>query len=265
MVNAARIAVVIETDDPQTASRCRELAAKLDLPILEPSGAAEFDLLLAAHGGMLELREPGSKPGRGLCVDFSTLHPRQAGRRGGFSKNQPLARAVGRDSRTILDATAGTGHDAALLACMGYEVTAVERSPIIVALLHDGLARAMNDPELRTRLEHKLTIVNADARDVLRNRPGQFDAVYIDPMYPPKRKTSALAKKSIRLVRQVVGDDEDAAALLAVARQSVRRAVVKRPTYAPALHKDPTASIARKLVRYDIYVQPPQRGSSGTA
>jgi 16S rRNA (guanine1516-N2)-methyltransferase len=211
-------------------------------------------LVLAVSDERLELREPETRPGRGLSVDFSSLNPRQASSRGGFSRRQPLARAIGKATQTALDATAGLGHDAALLACMGYRVTAVERSPIIAALLRDGLRRAMNNPALHEHLRDHLRIINTDARDVLRTQTTQPDAVYIDPMFPPKRKASALARKSVRLVRQIVGEDEDAADLLAVARQHAGRVVVKRPTYAPPLAAKPTMSFTGKLVRYDVYL-----------
>jgi 16S rRNA (guanine1516-N2)-methyltransferase len=80
------------------------------------------------------------------------------------------------------------------------------------------------------------------------------DAVYIDPMFPPKRKTSALPPRSIRLVRVVVGDDEDAADLLQVAlATAAKRVVVKRPNHAPPLLDNPVASYKGKLARFDVY------------
>jgi 16S rRNA (guanine1516-N2)-methyltransferase len=155
----------------------------------------------------------------------------------------------------VLDATAGLGHDAALLACMGYQVTAVERSPIIAALLKDGLARALADERYREALGGRLRVIVGEAREILGGLDEAPDAIYLDPMFPPKRKASALAKKGVRLLRRVVGDDEDASELFeaAVAR-SVPRLVVKRPTSAPPLRPGPVASFTGKLARYDVYV-----------
>lgn len=242
--------------------------------------AQDSPLKLVLTDELLELRAPGDRPGRGLFVDWSDLKPRRGAASRGFSRNQPLGRAIGKDTLTVLDATAGLGHDAALLACMGYRVLAVERSPILFALLEDGFRRALADAELSKALGERLHILNADARALIaqlssQNRPdvdiGRLpaagslagldswtfptDAVYIDPMFPPKRKASALAKKEIRMVRELVGDDADAGELLAMARQHVRRVVVKRPTYAEPLEPKPTASITGKLVRYDVYVK----------
>src|SRR5262245_10551419 len=215
MVNRPDIVVIADSDDLAITHAAQTLARELHLQF-EPT-LKGHDLALAVREDKLELRDRESKPGRGISVDFSALNPKQASRRGGFSRNQPLARAIGKDSQVVLDATAGLGHDSALLACMGFDVIAVERSPIIAALLRDGLRRALQIDGLRERLESRFEIINADARDVLQRGDRQFDTVYIDPMFPPKRKASALAKKSIRIVRDVVGDDEDAAGLLGVA------------------------------------------------
>ena len=255
MVKKPAIAVVVESENDAILRAGKTLARRLGIEHVagaKTHAAHEDHLILALNEHGLELRDATTKPGGGMSVDFSTLNPRQAARRGGFSRNQPLAKAIGRHTHTLLDSTAGLGHDAALLACMGYRVVAVERSPIIFALLEDGLRRAMEDESLRRALGDRLTILNHDARQVFRELLA--DAIYIDPMFPPKRKTSALAKKEIRMVRQIVGDDDDAADLLELARRHAGRVVVKRPTYAPPLAENPTVSISGKLVRYDVYV-----------
>jgi 16S rRNA (guanine1516-N2)-methyltransferase len=186
-------------------------------------------------------------------VDFRPLVLRRG--RGSLSRRQPLARAVGRGRRRVADATAGLGQDAALLALLGHEVTAIERSPILAAMLEDGLERAEADLAVAAALGGRLRVVRGDARDALERLVPPPDVVYIDPMFPPKRKSSALAKKGIRLVRRLVGDDEDAAALLAVALRRARdRVVVKRPTAAGPLGGDPALSFAGKLARYDVYL-----------
>lgn len=255
------IAVVVESEDEGVMRAAAILARRLKVELrirAKPQAAANLrqatddELVLALNDWGLELRDAKTKPGHGVSVDFTTLNPKQAARRGGFSRNQPLARAIGRHTHTVIDATAGLGHDSALLACMGYRVIAVERSPIVFALLEDGLRRAMSDLEVREAVGDRLTILNHDAREVFREFSP--DAIYIDPMFPPKRKASALAKKEIRMVRQVVGEDEDAADLLDHARRHAPRVIVKRPTYAPPLAERPTAEISATLVRYDVYV-----------
>jgi 16S rRNA (guanine1516-N2)-methyltransferase len=209
----------------------------------------DAELILVKHAERLELREAGASQRRqGLFVAFA------APSRGSLSKHQPLAKAIGRKARTVLDATAGLGGDAFLLACMGYHVTAIERSPVIHALFEDGLRRARADPAICRALGDRLILIHADARESLGTLEGMPDVVYLDPMFPPKRKTSALAKKEIRMVRSVVGDDEDATGLFAAAmKAAAQRVVVKRPHHAPPLSGKPTVIFAGKLVRYDVY------------
>ena len=48
----------------------------------------------------------------------------------------------------VLDATAGLGKDAFVLASLGCQMTLIERQPLIAALLEDGLARARGDDEV---------------------------------------------------------------------------------------------------------------------
>jgi len=215
----------------------------------QPPKVSSAALILEVRGGRLELREPDASPRcKGLFVEFA-LPPRAS-----LSRNQPLAKAMGRETRIIIDGTAGLGGDAFLLACMGFRVTAVERSPTIHALLEDGLRRAEGDPLMHRALGGRLKVVHADARAWLSAPDRRPDVVYLDPMFPPRRKASALAKKAIRLVRAVVGDDEDAADLFAAAmRAAAQRVVVKRPHHAPPLGPEPTIAFEGKLVRYDVY------------
>ena len=254
-MTADRPTVVVSTGGPEPAlgPQARGLARRLTLPfVAQPAPEADLLVLMVTADG-LELRAATDLAVRGAKVDFRSLLLRPGGRN--LSRRQPLARAIGKESRTVVDTTAGLGHDAALLAGIGYSVTAVERSPVVAALLADGLERALADPTLREVLGDRLEVVSGDARTILPRISPRPDAIYIDPMYPPKRKASALTGKSIRLVRQVVGDDDDAADLLAVALNcATKRVVVKRPVRAVPLGGNLSGSIAGKLVRYDIHV-----------
>lgn len=275
-----------------------ELAAALDLPFIESIDAAlrlSPDLLLVATGDSVELREADKPRRAALMVDFSKIDIRVGS--GGLSKKQPLVKAFGQRVRTIIDATAGLGHDAFLLACCGFEVTALERNPVVFALVRDGLRRTELDPRLSAALNGRLRVVHADALQALReglearrlaglkalasprsdrliardsahsadaSKPSDLqvsklstppDAIFIDPIFPPKRKKSALAKKSIRLVRQLVGNDADAGQLLELALQTTcDRVVVKRADDAPPLLEKPSLRFGGKLVRYDVYL-----------
>ncbi len=242
-----RVAVIATPDTPVAV-----LARELGLPLADESGAVVFDYLLARTPQRLELRDNRSPRARPIYVDVSFVRGRQSRKK--LSRRQPLARALGARTQSVVDATAGLGQDALLLACMGYRVMAIERSPLIAALLRDGVARANRDNRSGASLASRLTVITGDARELVPTIFPRPDVVYMDPMFPPKRRSSALAKKSVRVLRDLVGDDEDALELFLVCRQhAANRVVIKRPDHATPLFANPTSSYEGKLVRYDVY------------
>jgi len=168
--------------------------------------------------------------------------------------SQPLVRAIGKTVRLVVDATAGMGQDSFMLAVAGYEVIGYERSYEVHALLENGLQRAMSEPAIREMIDERLQFRQGDAISELPLLEPQPDAVYLDPMYPPKRRKSALSKKEMEVFRELVGDDDDAAGLFETALASAReRVVVKRPHYAEPIGGKPSMSYESKLVRFDVY------------
>ena len=85
--------------------------------------------------------------------------------------------------------------------------------------------------------------------------PFKPDVVYLDPMYPEKRKP-ALVKKEMRVFKGLVGNDPDAGDLLNIAlKVAFGRVVVKRPAHADWLtEQKPDTSIMTKKNRFDIYL-----------
>lgn len=158
----------------------------------------------------------------------------------------------------VLDATAGLGRDAWILASLGSSVQLCERSPIIAALLASGLAKARTVVEVADTA-NRMQLMTADAHMVLAGlsdmpaaqRP---EVVYLDPMFPHREK-SALVKLDMRVFRQVVGEDNDADTLLALARQvATKRVVVKRPRLAPDLAGlAPHERLLGQSSRFDLY------------
>ena len=168
--------------------------------------------------------------------------------------SQPLVRAIGKTARFVVDATAGMGQDSFMLAAAGFEVIGYERSAGIYALLENGLQRAMADPVTREMIDDRLQFRHGDAIDELPLLKPQPDAVYLDPMYPPKRRKSALSKKEMQVFRELVGDDDDATRLFETALVTAReRVVVKRPHHAEPIGGKPSMSYESKLVRFDVY------------
>ena len=189
---------------------------------------------------------------RGTRVDFTQIDTRIA--TGNISKNQPLAKAIGRNAAHILDATAGFGHDAMLLACMGFTITAIERNPLIHLLIQDGVQRASTDSVLGPIINTRFDLKFGDAITHIQDTEHPIDVIYLDPMFESGKSRSALPKKPAQILRDVVGEDADSTDLLMVANASAKRVVVKRTDNDPPLSGVPTHTIKGKIVRYDVYI-----------
>ncbi len=173
-------------------------------------------------------------------------------------KKESIAKAVGVKGNEIphvLDATAGLGRDAFVLASLGCKVDMIERSEVVASLLENGLERASHDPSLSDWLPKRMTLHHGIASELLNNwHAQQPDVVYLDPMFP-HRKKSALVKKEMRLFQQLLGPDLDADSLLIPAlKLAKQRVVVKRPETAPHLNgREPNMAIKGKKLRFDVY------------
>lgn len=219
-------------------------------------------LALVQQASQLELRQLDEPKVGAVTVDFASdaltfrrLH--------GGGKKEAIAKAVGlkgQDSLHVLDATAGLGRDAFVLASLHCKVDMIERSPVVAALLQDGLNRAALNPELAKWLPTRMQLLHGVAIDLLNNWQGHRpDVVYLDPMFP-HRKKSAAVKKEMRLFQQLLGPDEDADLLLEPALAlAKKRVVVKRPSGAPFLAgKKPQIEMLGKANRFDVYLIQPQ-------
>ncbi|MFM5095860.1 class I SAM-dependent methyltransferase [Aeromonas rivipollensis] len=238
----------------EVPARDGELDA-LRLHLAEVEFPAPFALVLTDT--RLELRKLDEPKLGGVYVDFvdgAVAHRRKFG--GG--RGQSIAKAVGLKSGampTVVDATAGLGRDAFVLASLGCKVTLIERSPVVAALLQDGLARAAQDPEIGPWVCERMHLLQGPAVDNLLALSERPDVIYLDPMFPHKQK-SALVKKEMRVFQSLVGPDLDADALLPAAlKMANKRVVVKRPAYAGWLNEHkPSMAIETKGNRFDVYV-----------
>lgn len=240
------IAVIVDTQDAHLIEEAKKL-----LKVLGEANENPQHILYFGKKGV-ELKTPKHISHNGQRVDFSTIDIRVGA--GNLSKKQPLPKAIG-DHKTIIDATAGFGMDAARLAMMGYQVVAIEQSPIISTMLRDGLWRAEQIPEVKRAIGNRLRFIESNSVEHLQQM-GKVEVVYIDPMFPPKRKKSALPPGHIQALQTIVGYDipKQTQALFDAALQSVTgRVVIKRPTHAPMMASNPTAVHKGKLVRYEVY------------
>jgi len=246
--------------DAASLSQAQGLAAELGVELLseaDPDDDKVWQILLILSQQGLSLQQTGRKRPGPVMADFvsgAAAHRRLFG--GG--KGQLIAKACGLKSGLlprIADVTAGLGRDGFVLATLGCQVSLVERSGVVHALLRDALARARNVEELLPILS-RIELHHADGRQWLAELSGaqRPDVVYVDPMFPHTDK-SALVKKEMLLFRDIIGADDDASELLAMALDVARgRVVVKRPRKASVIKgRAPSHQMPGKSCRYDIY------------
>lgn len=245
--------------DPGNQSDLSERAALIcDKWGLVMSSHIDTGLALVLTEERLELRQLDEPKVGAVYVDFASdaltfrrLH--------GGGRKEAIAKAVGIKGQNVprvLDGTAGLGRDAFVLASLGCSVDMIERSPVVAALLADGLERSQYDESLRAWLPEKMHLSHGVSYDLISDWSGeQPDVVYLDPMFP-HRKKSAAVKKEMKVFQQLLGPDEDADKLLHPAcRLAKQRVVVKRPDSAPWLNnREPSMAISSKKHRFDVYL-----------
>ncbi|MBL4807580.1 MAG: class I SAM-dependent methyltransferase, partial [Rhodobacteraceae bacterium] len=163
-----------------------------------------------------------------LRIDFTSGAVAHRLRFGG-GRGQDLPKAIGMKkghTPSIVDATAGLGRDAFLLASLGAEVTLIERSDRMHALLADALTRARDD-DPTAEIISRMTLIHGDARQLLPDL--MPEVILVDPMHPP-RGNSALVKLEMRQIREIVGADTDSINLMQTALAvATKRVVLKWP------------------------------------
>lgn len=155
----------------------------------------------------------------------------------------------------ILDATAGWARDSWLLAYRGFQVTLCEKHPALYLLLKQGITHAREEP-LTATVATRLTVQYGESEALIHAQGSKFDAIYLDPMYPPREK-SAKVKKDMQILHELLAEEtNNGDRLLLVAIDSgCPRIVVKRPKNAPFLaNLAPHHSLNAPNTRFDIYL-----------
>lgn len=191
-----------------------------------------------------------------LIVDFLS-GPVAHRRKFGGGRGQALPKAIGMKGKSpinVVDATAGLGRDAFLLASLGATVTLIERSPEMHKLLALGLEQAKTHDPKTAAIISRMSLLHGDAKDLLPELNPEI--ILIDPMHP-ERKNSALVKQELRQIRQIVGTDDDSIELMHIAlRSATKRVVLKWPQKADPMEglKSPSHQILGKSTRYDVFM-----------
>lgn len=187
-----------------------------------------------------------------LRGDFVKLMPRI---KASNLKNELVVRAAkikgSSAGLTVIDATAGLGEDAFLLAAAGFSVKLYEYDPVIARLLEDALKRAALIPELK-EIVGRMELFEEDSITALKSMQEGPDVVLLDPMFPTRQK-SALIKKKFQLLQQLESPCADEEALLhAAIAAKPRKIIIKRPLKGPYLaNQKPDYSLNSKVIRFD--------------
>jgi len=268
--STARVAVTIagsSAPDISLKTRAKNIAKQLGLPMMDElqaqtigTDAADCDyLLVVGPPGDLALHSVSAAHGP-VSIDFrqGTAAHRQ---RFGGGRKQPLARAIGLgkpDINTVIDATAGYGNDAYVMASLGMQVTCLEQSQVLALMLDEAILTARTDGSTAAAAK-RIQVVQTEAESWLRDQVRPVaDVIYLDPMYPQRDKT-AKVKKGMQLLHNLIGTNDEGPTLLQAALQRAgRRVVVKRPASAAPLLADNLIDAQRIEIRspntrYDVY------------
>lgn len=253
-IKAENLCVVC--NEPSRQEQANNFAALYQLP-LEQNTNSIYELQLIFDLDKIELFDNTLKTS--IHVDFlegSLAHRKKFG--GG--KNQPLAKAIGLNKikkPTVIDATAGLAGDAYVLATLGCQLTLIEQSPILYTLIKDGIKRALDSENTEHCVNNFTNLIHSNSLLYLESMAvdSKPDVIYIDPMYPDRKK-SALVKKDMQILHKLIGSSIDEEELLQCALLNAkRRVVVKRPIQADTISGiKPTMAISSKKTRYDVYV-----------
>lgn len=230
-----------------------KLAQKLHISIEESTQQNLYLLLeeggLSLHGENLHLQG-----------DYTQMLPRLKHNNLTHEMLVKAAKIKGLDTPSAVDATAGLGEDSLLLAAAGFHVTLFEHNPIIAALLRDTLERAKLHPELFP-IVSRMELREGSSVEGLQMLEFSPDVVLLDPMFPPRQKSSLVTKKLQLLQKLEMPCSEEGVLLNAALAAKPKRIVIKRPAKGPFLAGvKPAYSLEGKAVRYDCIVPSPKNG-----
>lgn len=177
----------------------------------------------------------------------------------GIKNKNPLFKALGISSKKsvfVLDAMAGLGKDGILMAAGGAKVLSWEVSEWVYPLLLDARRRLIEGKTSILKRNDLWELKQGDSFEFYKKNSDQikkFDVVYLDPMYPQKKKT-ALSQSGMQFLQQVGYNCPSRALEYAQwVRSRNVKLVVKRPRQAEPIIEPTSRFVESKMVRYDIY------------
>ena len=246
--------VVCRHDEQSLKNKAIQLAARLQWPLLTAVPTAAT-LVLWVEQTHLAMSLPEKAQFKPLYLDFA--EGKQAYRLAHVNQELlvKVCRVKGLDRPVrIIDATAGLGRDALLLAASGAFVTLVEQSPILGCLLEDLLVRLRE-----SAWAFRLAFHPVNAIDYLQTLNVEHwpEVIYLDPMFDHVASKTALVKKDLQMLQAVAAPPSliEQERLLSVARQrALVKVVVKRARLAePLAGIKPDYQMLGTHARFDVY------------
>lgn len=245
--------VPLSYTDEKLHSKAITIAEKWGIQLIQPEQIDNSSFVLMLDENNLSLHSLGDNKFSPIQINFNQgknyYRQHYAG-----GKNQLIAKAIGISQGLypkVLDATAGYGSDAYVLASFGCTVTMVENHPVMAALLAQALEMSNDNPVIsRLHLQYMDSINFLEKIDAK-----EYDVIYLDPMFPEKTG-AAKVKKNMQILHQLVGKPKNEEHLLRNAISKAHyRVVVKRPNSAPFLaNLSPQHQLSSKKQRFDIYI-----------
>ena len=237
----------------ETASvELRSIAAPFGLTVIDRQ-PEEGSFLIADESG-ISLCRAGEKGRVRVDFDGGAAHYRRT--KGG---GELIAKAVNHTAQpTVWDATGGLGRDSFVLASLGLNVHTFEQNPAVACLLFRRALIGQGKVKETREIAQRITLHFGNAIDLMQElatQNGRPDVVYLDPMYPERRKTAAV-KKEMAYFHDLVGAAQDEAELLDAALNTAKkRIVVKRPRLGEFLDgRKPAYQYTGKSTRFDVYL-----------
>ena len=259
--------IIITYTDPCFQQTANNISEHIGLPVQFlthdiKSACPDADYSLSFTDQGLVFLPLSNNHGAIRCDFVAGSHKHRRNHGGG--NGQMIAKAVGVSGKfypRVLDLTAGLGADGFVLASLGCDIQMLERNPIVYQLLKDGLDRAAKasteDADL-LKIISRMALTHTNSINFLQQlaEDSYPDVIYIDPMFPPRKK-SAQVKKEMQALHQIVGADEDASEILEHALdKAIYRIVIKRPAHSEYLGmRKPSYSLEGKSTRYDIFAK----------
>lgn len=247
----------------QLQARFAELDVKLEGHVVEKINSRFLrlnpDMTLVLDEDGLSLSANGMKMQPDWCAEIPRLKRASL-------KSEMIARACQLGEKpTLIDATAGLGHDSLLMAHLGANVRLIERHPILFVLLEYAKAQAERDSFLQATMQ-RIQLIHADSNCYLNElaQKGEYlDVVYLDPMFPQRDqnqqaiKKQAQVKKQMQLLHMLLPEDGEmdlGDQLLDLAKKIAKRVIVKRPRHAVYLaEQHPDHQWLGDACRFDAY------------